>query len=331
MAEAAGLALGGIALASLITTCVGFTEYFENGRHYVRDISLAAYESQGLLNIDRQAGREERTHARYALPEAVLGIKEVLRRTTQLCRKYNRGRRQQVLISGSGGLRAPIEHRLARSQERLTPGHREDPYDSLSSPWVLTVSRSISWAFLDKKRFNDLISDFDFILSNLEKIIEGFNTKHENHHWDAPGMPEMSTQGKKMNWFGSQTALGAAARGVESVSAPSTGAWGGVVYRENHSKDQSIHILGSQLQQKDTHVKLGPGIRAVYEGNVAHDQSFMCSGPANPILVETMAEQWRKVAMAAIAQKNMRQVSVSCKNSEMSYRFSNANKTRQQN
>lgn len=354
MAEAAGLALGGIALASLVTTCVEFIEYFENGRHYVRDISLAVMKvklmrcrldqlgdidsmssmaaSQGSLDIDRQAGREGSSHPCHALPGGLLGINEVLRRTGQLCRKYNRGRRRQVRTSGyDGSLRTLIGHRLAGSRCQLAPGDRKDPCASSSSPWVLTVAKSISWAFLDKKRFNDLISDFDFILSNLEKIVEGLNAKHVYHLGDAPGVPEMSNQGKKMDRHGGQASLGAAARGVEFVPAPSTGTLDGTVYRGNHTKNQAIQILGSQAQEKDARDKLGPENRAVYETNLADHQSFACYGSANADLVGKLAEEWGKVAIAAITQKNKDQASVSHKLSRISglYCLSDANKSRQ--
>lgn len=179
MAEAAGLAIGGIALASLFSSCVEFLEYFENGRDWLYDFSLAltkvnlmkvrlykleynrriaetSLEGRDVLQIKLQ-------QENGAISHGLSGITEILEKTTELCRKYSyNATTNDIHKAPINETRDCINHTaLSFTQPRSKP-------KSLS-----IISKKVAWTLHDKKKFDGLISDFEFILSNLERIDDG--------------------------------------------------------------------------------------------------------------------------------------------------------------
>lgn len=191
MAEAAGLALGGIALASLITTCVEFITYFEDGRDCIRDFSLAVTKVRLMQARLKQLGNFENSvkelyglddgmgiarhdwhHVAAALPDGYLGIREIIARATKLCSRYSQGR-------------ASLAHKCAQiaaqsSRDLVMDSHMDTPAPCRRSV-LHRVITNIYWALHDKRVLSNLIAEFDFILSNLEIIIGHFNANKQRY------------------------------------------------------------------------------------------------------------------------------------------------------
>lgn len=327
MAEAAGLALGGIALASLVGTCVEFIEYFEDGRDCMRDFSLAVTKVKLMKIRLGQLGGIENTpirphlpdgdagddwhHVSSAIPDSASGIMDIIQRATKICRRYSYGGHVEASMPGP---------RVAAQSSQ------EQRHDSVSSEETLqgptgrratlqAVRRSISWAFHDKKKFNDLISDFDFILCNLEKIIESSATSTKSKPYQATPhvnmdetcntsrkraercetskwMDEKNNASRKPVVHASQISA-PAADDTTRMKAPAPKLASEATFIENRSKGQSVHFVGGQRGDWD---------RANFRNNESHDQSLAFTGNFAGPSIQEIAKVWGNVAMHAMTQ-----------------------------
>jgi Prion-inhibition and propagation len=200
MAEAAGLAFGGVALASLLSTCVEFLEYLENGKNWTKDFQLALTKvsllktrlsqwgtsiAMSIGSFEAQVLQERWPEESGAITTTLLGIKEIIGSTTQMCRRYDSDKDS-------------LEHRWridndtqdgqsCQSHSSFYPSFPEDQFPTSSGSShssdlstdrprrreiIRTFRLKVIWALQDKKRFDSLINDFDFLLRNLERIGE---------------------------------------------------------------------------------------------------------------------------------------------------------------
>ncbi|KAK7739755.1 hypothetical protein SLS53_005725 [Cytospora paraplurivora] len=349
MAEAAGLALGGIALASLITTCVEFVEYFEDCRNCSRDVIIAVTKVklmkvrldqlgsighlpvQGcLLDPNTEMIHHDWHHVSSALPDGASVIKDIIKETTQLCRRYSYDtcHGASIVRKCSPTAQTPSHQGPDPSGERLQSGRRAVLH---------TISRSVSWAFHDKKKFNGLISDFDSILSSLEKIIQGFQVKKTESHTVNITMANRSNDSKKLDGLQGR-GLGAPAPRAYVLGEVHESTTPGVVsYEGNYSKDQSVHFVGPRVDGREEHTAVcrksnskdqpvHPGGKQVdkheehrevlgantttYRGNISHDQSLAVTGLVEGTAMHGIAELWQKNAMEAIRLKMQAKESV---------------------
>jgi hypothetical protein len=182
MAEAAGLALGGISIASVFSSCVEILEYFEDGRNWLYDFSLALTKvnlmkvrlSQLGEHLEIETCMAETGVLQSAWPPAngtgsvsagLLGISKILGRTTALCRRYS----VSPDVGPAGPTKQPGDCDI-RAFNHLIFSFTRLP----SRPQSLsTLGKKVCWAVHDKKKFEGLISDFECILSNLERIADG--------------------------------------------------------------------------------------------------------------------------------------------------------------
>jgi hypothetical protein len=181
MAEVAGLALGGISIASVFSSCVEILEYFEHGRDWVYDFSLALTKvnlmkvrlSQLGDHMQIETNLEETGVLQNSWPQGngtvsdgLLGITKILGRTTELCGRYSHKTGvEPIKESGDCSIRA-----LNSPTATLT---RLPPRPRILS----TLGKRVYWAVHDKKKFEGLISDFECILSNLERIVDGLENQ----------------------------------------------------------------------------------------------------------------------------------------------------------
>ena len=198
MAEVAGLALSGISIASVFSSCVEILEYFEHGRNWVYDFSLALTKvnlmkvrlSQLGDHMQIEASLEEAGVLQNSWPQGngtvsdgLLGITKILGRTTELCGRYSHKTGvDPIKEPGDCSIRALITPTATTSSfTRLPP-----------RPRILsTLGKRVYWAVHDKKKFEGLISDFECILSNLERIVDGVeNCKSpEQNAYSKKGIP----------------------------------------------------------------------------------------------------------------------------------------------
>ncbi|KUI59150.1 hypothetical protein VP1G_06399 [Cytospora mali] len=318
MAEAAGLVLSGIALASLVTTCVEFVEYFEDGCACMRDVNLAVTKVNlmkarltqlgdlentviPLSLLDASAAPDDWQHVAKTLPEGASGIKEIIQRTTKLCKRYchdgmpetSRARKCTIAAQSSS-------HQLdgRDSFGESPPAGRRAIYQS--------VKRSVSWALHDKKKFNGLIADFDFILSNLEKIIEGFDTKTYSSQDSLAMSTTKSDPSKKAGArVGPETGSSASdARGQGPPIVQTTS------FTRCQAYDQAVHFVGGQQDRDDERTKLLRETRTRFDGNLGHDQSFTVSGHVDGSTINGMAALWQKLAMESMRQQSQAKATI---------------------
>ena len=143
VAEAVGLALGAVALASLFTTCVELFDLFETGQNHGNDFHLACIKLEllrvrlvswgGLLHITEPGGEDLDLRAQWPWKsEVVFGclweIQRILGDSDVLANKYKLVER-------------PV-----------------------------SVRKRAVWAIRDKDRFAALVQDISFLIENLEKV-----------------------------------------------------------------------------------------------------------------------------------------------------------------
>ncbi|TAQ86909.1 hypothetical protein B7494_g4754 [Chlorociboria aeruginascens] len=178
MAEAAGLALSGVAIASLFTTCIELMEYFELCKSYEYDYKMACLKLSLLksrLDFCRlttqsrgnscQRSEElwyQSTPANGVIRQSLQGIADILNNAELLKDKYCLRARQS-------------RNRIALSKRQIpTPASHHDGeasiLDRFRSVRVTFIRRSTTWAIRDKQKFDVLIDDLGFFVSNLEAV-----------------------------------------------------------------------------------------------------------------------------------------------------------------
>jgi hypothetical protein len=160
-AEAAGLAVGVIALASLFTTCVELLDYVELGKNYLEDYRLACTKTNILhARLSIWGGAAHILHPghehpllrvpakRDAVGASLQSLKDVLSNTEILRRKYDLGTQELTLST----------------KDRARP--------QKFAIWSLNLRRRTTWSIRDKAKFDRFIEDVSFLMNNLEKVTE---------------------------------------------------------------------------------------------------------------------------------------------------------------
>ncbi|KAM0715092.1 hypothetical protein Q7P37_009557 [Cladosporium fusiforme] len=160
MAEAAGLAVGAIALASLFTTCIELLDYFELGQRYEDDYDLACTKinllqarlsTWGQVTQIQEPGREHPSlrdpSNRIAVSSSLITLRTILSNTDDLRKKY------EFFQEKHGFAKRPC-----RPQR----------------PAFLSLSlrRRTTWSIRDKGKFDRFIVDMNFLVENIEKVTE---------------------------------------------------------------------------------------------------------------------------------------------------------------
>jgi len=160
MAEAAGLAVGVIALASLFTSCVELLDYFELGKNYDHDYELSCTKIKVL-------------HGRLNIWGGGAGILSTGGIHPCLCDPS----RRDIVHRSLGSL----EHLLSdteslRKKYALTPVHAWSSDSSKRRKlayWPLNnIRRRTTWSIRDKAKFDQFIEHIDFFITNMEKATE---------------------------------------------------------------------------------------------------------------------------------------------------------------
>ena len=213
MAEPLGLAMSGVALAGLFSTCIEFIEYFEQGKNFAKDFQLALTKvslmkrrlSQwgATMSIKSPGAEAKKFQDRWpaesgVIMESLMGIRDILASTTHMCRRYRCSSKEQQdpakwLEWRIDGGACCGRTTLGAASPFSTKAYR---HDSLK-----TVRLKALWAIQDKKKFQALIADFDFLLGNLEKIGERLqkektmanrNVYSSGEHESQPALPELN-------------------------------------------------------------------------------------------------------------------------------------------
>ena len=180
MAEAAvGLAFGTIALASLFSTCIDLLEFFELKKGYEDDYDLnclklsllkSRLDSWGrdlrIIEVGHEASplRDRWAQEQETVMRSLLGIKNLLGNADLLRDKY------ELLPN-----RPPAFMSLLTVRTKPRPSSdpkTETPASRKLGPRQRSFLRlSTTWAIRDKQKFDGLLSDLEFFISNLEHVI----------------------------------------------------------------------------------------------------------------------------------------------------------------
>lgn len=156
-AEAAGLAVGVIALASLFNTCVELLEYFELGKNHRYDYNLACTKvnllhkrlsiwgrSTHIRDPDNRHPVLQRSVERDTISKSLLALKAILADTDGLRRKYDL---------------SPVTRATLNKDQSRRFTH-----------WSLQLRRRTTWSIRDKAKFDRFIEDISFFIENLESV-----------------------------------------------------------------------------------------------------------------------------------------------------------------
>ncbi|KAI7385425.1 hypothetical protein KC336_g17967 [Hortaea werneckii] len=160
-AEAAGLAIGVIALASLFNTCLELFDYIEAGRDFLDDFNLACTKISALhrrLQIWGSVvrlGNQGNEHCalqddtgRTAIDACLRELDAVLRRTEKLKKRYE-------------------VNAIVPCQTHVDTGR--------IAAWSANLRRRTTWSIRDKARLDKFVRDIEFLVEHLEKIADPFS------------------------------------------------------------------------------------------------------------------------------------------------------------
>lgn len=164
MAEAVGLTLGGVALASLFSTCIELLDYFELSKTYEYDYGVACLKLSLLQSRLDSWGqtRQQWLVENMVIRRSLQGIAGILGNVELLKDKYcllPRESRNKIALLVHNGQTPSFQPKARRQVLRYIRGIR-----------ITFVRRSTTWAIRDKQKFDILIDDLEFFISNLEAI-----------------------------------------------------------------------------------------------------------------------------------------------------------------
>lgn len=210
MAEAAGLAIGGIALISLFQSCLDFLDYIESVKdcEYSVNVSITKLSILGkrldrwgdVLAVNQPVHEDDILRKRWLIDsqpimQGLSHIRSILKAAKVLSERYRLGpsdttpRLPRLATRGLGTTLTECGGVTAKSAKRRLHLWRWK-YDT-SPPQGPSLGGKLKWALKDKKRFHSLLLDLDFFITNLEDLgmasNEGtFWTSRSLHpHWIA--------------------------------------------------------------------------------------------------------------------------------------------------
>jgi hypothetical protein len=176
MAEAAGLAVGTIALASLFQTCLDFLEYIEDARSIKCDrergetklglLKMRLKQWGGDLQVttpghEHGGLREHWSEENGTIKNCLAGIAGILKDASTLMYGYAPCKKNPVSILSEFDFFGEDYKAI----ENLDPRQN-------TTKGFATLKQRILWALKDKRRLNTLIIELDFFVTNLEKVTQ---------------------------------------------------------------------------------------------------------------------------------------------------------------
>ena len=181
MAEAAGLAVGAVSLASLFSACIECMDYVSRARNYGKDFKNvmtkfdmleARLKAWGrLLCVNKpgnelQALRNQWREEKEIVGKALNRIKDIFDDRQELEKKYGLHEEED---EGDNVIK---EESLSNAIDPLSLRNVdvERHPSSKSRQQGIPFWKKTTWAVHDSKKFDALVNDLDFYIRNLEKI-----------------------------------------------------------------------------------------------------------------------------------------------------------------
>ncbi|KAM0705525.1 hypothetical protein Q7P35_006884 [Cladosporium inversicolor] len=160
-AEAAGLAMGVITIASLFTTCIELLDYFELGKNYLYDYELACTKVNLLHKRLSNWGCATR------IQEPLSDEHSSFDGLTKHDAVKNSLLKLSAILSNTEGLRKKYD---LRPVSQTISGLKKQSRSERWADWSLLLRRRTTWSIRDRAKFDRFIDDISFLIDNLEKV-----------------------------------------------------------------------------------------------------------------------------------------------------------------
>ena len=195
MAEATGLVIGAVALASLFSTCVDAVDCIHNGKNYRADYSHACAKMDVLkcrlstwgqtLNVLSPGCEDFRLRHHWlevqeVVTQSLSAIKDILDSTRCLADRYKVPRQSP----GCTEVSDPSNSKHSKTFSRRSSRSAVATSQRLSLVW-----RRATWAIQDRHRFDAYLEKLAFFVDNLEQVVKHVNMSD----------PQVANQGHKLS------------------------------------------------------------------------------------------------------------------------------------
>lgn len=289
MADASGLVIGAIAMASLFSTCIDLFDRFELGRNYAYDYGLACTKMCLLkarlsdwgisLNLkvpgrEHPALRRHWTEEKDVVGRSLLGIKEIFENASLLAEKY------RLSPEPLRTLRSVV---LDRSTETVSESPEPNSARITGSRWTSLRKRTV-WAIHDKQKFDNFIENLSFLIENLEKVTERVKMRSSNQssvgsqYEKSSTSEERSTSQARPGFSSKQRAERNGQTSVMPDAIQRLAAqMSGNVYTSNQDILNAVGIMGNIGGSKKRHIYTGTQTVMVNGFGVMGDVSEMAA------------------------------------------------------
>ncbi|KAH8789967.1 prion-inhibition and propagation-domain-containing protein [Hyaloscypha sp. PMI_1271] len=189
MAEIAGLVVGGVALASLFSTCVECFDDIELARQYSKDYEIfvtkvdllrtrldlwgrTVWVEKGDERVVVEVWKHEWSNVGESVGRSLVGIKETLQDVQTLQDKY-------ALETIPQSAKGPSVVAVASSDVAMVTSKTSKAFNELHNVFSknvmlrkkeTSVRKKTAWAIHDRAKFDELISTLSTFLDGLEKV-----------------------------------------------------------------------------------------------------------------------------------------------------------------
>jgi hypothetical protein len=285
MADASGLVIGAIAMASLFSTCIDLFDRFELGRNYAYDYEIACTKmcllkarlsdwgvslNLGVPGRECPALRGHWTEEQDVVGRSLLGIKEIFENASLLAEKY------KLTPERPGPFKNVVLHRSKRVE---SDSPEPNSPRSTETRWSHLRKRTV-WAIHDKQKFDAFIENLSFLIENLEKVTKRIEMRSSKQN-PVTSQGEQSPMSDERVTYRAQpessSRKGAATSGERSVLPDSVhrlaAQMSGNVYISNQKIVSAVGVMGNVGESKKRHIYTGTQTVMVHGFGVLGDVS----------------------------------------------------------
>ena len=269
MAEASGLVIGAIAMASLFSTCIDLFDRFELGRNHAYDYEMACTKmcllkarlsdwgislNLGVPGRECSALRQHWTEEQDVVGRSLFGIKEIFENASLLAEKY------KLIPERPGTFKNFMLHRPKQAEsDSLEPSSPK----STETRWSQLRKRTV-WAIHDKQKFDTFIENLSFLIENLEKVTKRIEKRSSKQNpctcqGEQSPMPDEKVRYRAQPKASSRN--GAATSGEKPALPDSihqlAAQMSGNVYISNQEIVSAVGVMGNVGESKSRHIYTG--------------------------------------------------------------------------
>ena len=269
MAEASGLVIGAIAMASLFSTCIDLFDRFELGRNYAYDYEMACTKmcllkarlsdwgvslNLGVPGRECPTLRQHWTEEQDVVGRSLFGIKEIFENASLLAEKY------KLIPERPGTVKNVILHGPKRAESDSTEPNSPK---STKTRWSQFRKRTV-WAIHDKQKFDTFIENLSFLIENLEKVTKRIEKRSSRQSPCTNQGEQLPMPDKKVRYRAqpkTSSRNGAATSGERPALPDSihglAAQMAGNVYISNQEIVSAVGVMGNVGESKSRHIYTG--------------------------------------------------------------------------